>query len=359
MDKNEIALLRRLCNFKKERFGRQETELLEYATPEVLGQLFFNRMQGVAYGVLKGAEQLNKVNREFRNSLKTAYEQNIQKNKSFFKCVHYITDLLSKCTFKYALLKGAALCETYPAGYRTSNDIDILIDAADIPHIEEILYSAGFRQGYIRNGEFAAASRKMIIESRLMRGETVPFIKKISLPGMEFLEADINFSLDYKPGDGTLIKKMLEDTAPLSAGETKINTLSGEDFFIHLCMHLYKEATTFFWITLKRDMTLYKYCDIYMFLNQMGREETDKLFKRIAELGLEKICAFAILYTASFFTVNNDLAVKKAEEIFVDDRDFLHTVADPGQKRKLIYKNKNIAERFFLDDRTKNLMEVH
>lgn len=359
MDKNEINLLKRLCNFNKERFDRKDTELLEYATPEVLGQLFFNRMQGVAYGVLKNAEQLNKVNREFRNSLKTAYENSIQKNQSFFKCVNYITDLLSKCTCKYALLKGAALCKAYPAGYRTSNDIDILIDAADIPHIEEILYSAGFRQGYIRNGEFAAASRKMIIESRLTRGETVPFIKKISLPGMEYLEADINFSLDYKPGDGTLIQKMLEDTVIYDAGETKVNTLSGEDFFIHLCLHLYKEASTFSWITMKRDMTLYKYCDIYMLLNKMDRDETAMLFKRISELGLEKICAFAILYTASFFTVNNDLAVKKSEEILAGDSDFLHTVADPKQKRKLVYKNKNITERFFLNDREKNLTEVN
>lgn len=359
MDKNETDLLRRLCNFKKERFGRQETGLLEYATPEVLGHLFFNRMQGVAYGVLKNAGQLNKVNREFRNALKTAYENNIRKNQSFFKCVNYITDLFSKCTCKYALLKGAALCEAYPAGYRTSNDIDILIDAADIPHIEEILYSAGFRQGYIRNEEFVAASRKMIIESRLTRGETVPFIKKINLPGIEYLEADINFSLDYKPGDGTLIQKMLEDTVIYDAGEIKVNTLSGEDFFIHLCLHLYKEATTLFWVTMKRDMTLYKYCDIYMLLNQMGRDETSMLFKRISELGLEEICAFAILYTASFFAVNNDLAVKKSEEILADDSDFLHTVTDPKQKRKLVYNNKNITERFFLNDREKNLKEVN
>lgn len=359
MNINEIDLLRRLCNFKKERFDRQETGLLEYATPEVLGQLFFNRMQGVAYGVLKSAEQLNKVNREFRNSLKTAYEQNLQKNQSFFQCVNYITDLLSKCTCNYALLKGAVLCGAYPDGYRTSNDIDILIDAADIPHIEEILYSAGFRQGYIRNGEFAAASRKMIIESRLTRGETVPFIKKINLPGMEYLEIDINFSLDYKPGDGTLIQKMLENTGTYETGGTKVNTLCREDFFIHLCLHLYKEASTFSWITMKRDMTLYKYCDIYMLLHQMGRDETAALFKRISELGLEKICAFAILYTASFFTVNNGLAVKKAEEVFADNSDFLHTVADPGQKRKLVYKNKNITERFFLNEREKYLMEVN
>ena len=41
-----------------------DESLFEYATPEVLGYLFFNRMQGVAYGVLKKNKATNKKNRE-------------------------------------------------------------------------------------------------------------------------------------------------------------------------------------------------------------------------------------------------------------------------------------------------------
>ena len=43
-----------------------------------------------------------------------------------------------------------------------------------------------------------------------------------------------------------------------------VNILGDEDFFLHLCAHLYKEATTLPWIEMHRDMTLYKYCDIYI-----------------------------------------------------------------------------------------------
>ena len=82
MKEKEKQLFKALCKFKE---NDMDKELVEFATPSVLGHLFFNRMQGVAYDVLRKNDLLGKVNREFRNSLGAAYEQNIQKNKSFRK----------------------------------------------------------------------------------------------------------------------------------------------------------------------------------------------------------------------------------------------------------------------------------
>ena len=66
MEQKEIQLFKELCKFKSTSF---DETLLEHATAHVLGQLFFNRMQGVAYGTLCRFGLLGKVNREFRNSL--------------------------------------------------------------------------------------------------------------------------------------------------------------------------------------------------------------------------------------------------------------------------------------------------
>ena len=93
MKEKEKQLFKALCKFKS-RFS--DPTLLEFATPAVLGHLFFNRMQGVAYNVLKKNGFLGRVNREFRNSLGAAYDQNCQKNESFQKCI--------------GMLKGAYLC---------------------------------------------------------------------------------------------------------------------------------------------------------------------------------------------------------------------------------------------------------
>ena len=87
MRQKEKELFKSLCSFKEDTF---DESLLDAATPTVLGHLFFNRMQGVAYGTLKKYDLLGKVNREFRNSLKDAYNQNLEKNNSFFKCVFHV-----------------------------------------------------------------------------------------------------------------------------------------------------------------------------------------------------------------------------------------------------------------------------
>lgn len=355
MTKKEINLLKRLCSFKSTEF---DESLIDAATPTVLGHLFFNRMSAIAYGQLKEHKLLGKVNREFRNSLKCAYDQNVEKNKSFFSCVEYVGKVLSNCKCKYAMLKGAYLCKIYPEGYRTSNDIDILVHPRDIAIIGEALINADFKQGNIRNGKFVPATRKEVIESRIMRGETVPYIKEVNLPGMQFLEVDINFSLDYKPGDTKTLENMLERTIINEFKDFSVCTLSKEDFFVHLCCHLYKEATTLPWVEMKRDMTMYKYCDIYMILNDIGKNEADSIFKYAKKLGLAKECAFAVAQMSKLFDCENLYAITLSEDVLKTEPDFIHTVVAPKENKKYIFTEKDIFVRFIADDRKSMLREV-
>lgn len=355
MKEKEKELFQSLCSFREEEF---DETLLDAATPAVLGHLFFNRMQAIAYGTLKKHGLLSKVNREFRNSLQGAYNQNIEKNDSFFQCVQQVEETLSACVCKYAMLKGAYLCKAYPNGYRTSNDIDLLVHPKDVTEIGSALLVAGFKQGNIRNGNFEAATRKEIIQSKMMRGETVPYIKEINLPEMPFLEVDINFSLDYKPGDVTLLGEMMNNTQFVELGNFRVSTLRSDDFFVHLCSHLYKEATTLPWVEMMRDMTLYKYCDIYMLLNDANKEHIDFLFDRAKKLGMEKVCSFAILQMAELFKFKNLYAVEVAQKALNSDLDFIHVIISPKDKRELIFTERNIVERFFADDRKELLVEV-
>ena len=178
-----LELARPLCSNKE-----TLCELLpKAATPNVLGHLFFNRMAGCAYHSLKEKELLGTLNREFHNSLKNAYNQNIIHNQSFFACLHLLGKLLQGCQGKYALLKGALLCDTYPIGCRTSNDIDLLTAPEDVSLIGDALSAAGFVQGHLRNGTFVPATRREIVESKMMRGETVPYILKVDLPFLPYL----------------------------------------------------------------------------------------------------------------------------------------------------------------------------
>ena len=355
MKDKEKQLFKKLCNFKSNSFHQ---DLLQYATPVVLGHLFFNRMQGVAYGVLKNKGLLWKINREFRNALKSAYEQNSEKNKSFYVCVRYLNNILEQCRGKYAMLKGAVLCGSYPEGYRTSNDIDLLVLPEDVTEVGLALTQAGFQQGYIRNMEFVPATRNEIVESRMMRGETVPYIKEVNMPYMRYLEVDINFSLDYKNTNNSALKDILSRVTVRNVHGQDIPTLEKSDFFIHLCAHLYKEATTLPWIEMQRDMTLYKYCDLYMLLEEMLSSEIVAVFARAKELGMEKICSFAILQMAAFFDLSSQTAVFMAEDRLKEDPDFLHTIVSPRYAKQVRYKETDIFKRFFASSRKRLLEEV-
>lgn len=354
MNNQEKRLFKQLCSFQT---GKVTEDALTAATPSVLGQIFYNRMQGVAYGVLMQNELLGQTNREFRNSLKAAYEVNLEKNDSFFKCVDMVSDLLSNSHSPYALLKGAALCRLYPAGYRTSNDIDLLTLPEMVSEIGDHLEQAGFRQGNIRNDVFTPATRQEIIASKMLRGETVPYIKEINLPGMKYLELDINFSLDYKNGDTETLRNLLCSAAEKDFKGLRVRTLSEEDFFIHLCCHLYKEATTFPWVKMHRDMTLYKYADIYLLLSIMDDVLLGTVFERAKQMALEKECAFAVLQTAALFDVNNRNAIKTAETILQKDPLFLHRVFAPQEKKTFLYDDINIENRFYMERREDHLKE--
>lgn len=338
--------------------GKFDETLLRYASPYVLGQLFFNRMQGVAFEKLSKLNLLNKTNREFRNSLRSAYEKNVEKNESFYKCITIISHILSTLDVKAAMLKGAVLCSRYPKGCRTSNDIDLLVLSKDVTKVGNALLGVGFKQGNIINGNFVAASRKEIIESKMMRGETVPYIKEVNLPSMKYLEIDINFSLDYKNGDEYILIDIIEAVDWIDIDNIKIPTLSKEDFFIHLCAHLYKEATTFAWIKMKRDMTLYKYYDIYLLLKQLGKDELAIVLQRAKKLGLDKVCAYCIWEVIDFFELNDAYIRGLVEKILSSDSQFRYTVINPNENKILQYNTLDVTQRFFMENRIDDLIEV-
>lgn len=336
MNKGEKALFKALCSFKAEKF---DPDLLYYATPEVLGTLFINRMQGVAYGVLKKSGRFDGVSREFVNSLKLAAEENAERNRSYFKAVEYLTELVKESGCKAAFLKGAVLCAKYPEGYRTSNDVDLLVSPEDVTKLGKVLFENGFGQGYVKNGEFVAATRKEIISSKLNRGEVVPYIKEVSLPKLRYLEVDLNFSLDCRPDGGVALNKMLSARNGVFLAE--------DDFFIHLCLHLYKEATNLPWIKMKRDMTFYKYCDIYAFLCEMSDEKFYDVILRAKTLGVENETAFAVAQTEALFGLK-----KRSAEV---DMDFVYS---PSDSKTFGYAVSDVEKRFFAENRLSLLREV-
>ena len=109
---------------------------------------------------------------------------------------------------------------------------------------------------------------------------------------------------------------------------------------------------------MKRDMTMYKYGDIYLLLEEMSNQKINDVFERASGLGLDKICAFSIIQTAELFDVNNVYAIELANSKLNFDHEFLHQVIEPKEKKIFTYYEKDIRKRFFADNRKELLKEV-
>ena len=360
--KKENQLITELCKFldpDKERIRKLLDETENY--PVILGQLLYNRMGGVAYYTLKECRLLDAVPREFRNALKDSYNVGIEKASSFSVCLDQICEALHTADFDYALLKGAYLNSIYPEGLRTSNDVDILIERKNLSAICKLLKRCGYTQGNIRNGEFVPASRTEIVSSMMNRGETVPFIKEVDLPKLRFCEIDLNFSMDYKPTqDSEIMTDFLTDS--MCAGKPGMKILSKTDFLIHLCLHIYKEATVMAWVNMHRDMSLYKFCDIYVLLDKWLDENFAKnLITRIGKYELQKECWYAFIYTRALFGIRNSCFDRIISGIEPQNTGCLREVIDPGTNTIYEYRipdEISLEDWFFTIDRKRYLHET-
>lgn len=317
----------------------------------ILGQLLYNRVGGVSYYVLAETPLINRLNREFKNTLKTIYETNKMKNNSFKKALNYLNNILFEVQFPYALLKGSYLSQIYPIGLRTSNDIDILINFKNTTDISKILLKNGFMQGHIKNNDIIPATRLQIVSAQMNRGETVPFVKEVNYPYMKFLELDVNFSLDFKPEkDSSLVENMLENaTADIITNNGTLYTLAKDDFLIQLCTHLYKEATVYNWVEFGRDQGLYKYLNIYLMLNKF---ENIINFEKINKLGLQKECFYALNGVNKLFDMNISL-----DKINIIDINWLNEILNVANKKIYRY-DMNFIDWVFCAKRREMLYEI-
>ena len=66
----------------------------------------------------------------------------------------------------------------------------------------------------------------------------------------------------------SLLYAFLERGGVVTKKDIRIPSLSKEDFFLHLCAHLYKEATTLPWIEIQHSRILFfngdKRCPVYL-----------------------------------------------------------------------------------------------
>ena len=349
-EKNLLFTLSDPFNEKKIDLGRTEN------AEELFGQIVLNKMIGVAYDNI----ELHTLHGELRKALTILRNDYLYKSNLFKQHLKYLSTILDEYDKDYSLLKGSFLSTNiYECGQRISNDFDILIDSKDISSLQSLLISNGFTQGSISSSnEIIPATRREIIESRMNFGETIPFVKLLD---NEAMTIDINFSLDYKmASENSLISDFLGQAEYASFEDVHFKVLNPIDFIIHLSCHLYKEATTYDWVARRRDLMLYKFSDINVFIHKYAsREYFDKLITRIKQWNLEKECYYTFENSSIIYPHLKaiDGFEQMINSIKPDSLEFMKQIIYPREK-KLFEYDLTFTDWFFSNDRVSRLKEI-
>lgn len=277
--------------------------------PWILGQAMFHRVGGIIYYTLSENDLLENINREIKNSLKIIYEYQKIKNKIYFEDLIKINENIKNID-SFVYLKGSILnTAIFPNGTRYSNDYDILIQKSDIQKLDKPLKQNGFIQGKIKENTVIEATRKEILSSLYNRGETVPYVK---IDKSHNIEIDLNFSLECKTSQSDeLLKNMLANKVTYKIGKYEIASLNKTNFVIFLFLHLYKEAANIWWVNKDRDLSLYKFLDIEVMINDFEQEDINELCNKAKIFDIQKEIYFGVDKLIQISRNNKNLTLYK------------------------------------------------
>lgn len=174
------------------------------------------------------------------------------------------------------------------------------------------------------------------------------------------IEIDLNFSLDYKAKqENDILTYMLNDIIDFKINSGTVKTLCNEDFLIHLCLHLYKEAVVYDWVRMGRDLSLYKFLDIYLLIaNNNDKNLFLKLLQKIKAYGVEKECYYSLFFTSELFNISDEnQIIQIIKDIKPNDISYLDEVIFPSENRQFKF-SKGFMDRVFLSKRISLLQEI-
>jgi hypothetical protein len=295
---------------------------------EILYQGITHRTLNLMYYHLKNLGLTGKVEEEVLKVMKTQSKVYMLRNKTYFAEIKLIFDKLNESGIRVAILKGNFLAaKVYPAiETRTFNDLDFLIDVRDGDKIVKILEDLGYIQGEVDDatGEIIPSTRKQKMLQQLASNELQECLKKTDNPFTPMLQVDLNFDVLWKGNCPCVIDtpELLGRAIDVDIDGAKTYILNYEDFLVQLACHLYKEAVLLHWINDLRDLKIYKFADIMMFVEKFNSKiRWDELVAFCRRVKCEKIIYYAFYYVNLMYGQVIPEAVMEALE--PEDKAFL------------------------------------
>lgn len=115
---------------------------------------------------------------------------------------------------------------------------------------------------------------------------------------------------------------------------------------IHLCIHLYKEASNAQWVYLNQDINLIKFCDVreyVLYLSESAMWDADRIIERAEQLNAGQALFYTFYYL--YYLYGDSFAKQVLQRLDREDEEILNQYTS-DQKSKDTWK-KDFKSRFF------------
>jgi hypothetical protein len=229
-----------------------------------------------------------------------------------------LRDAFTAARVQTLVRKGMYLAwEVYPDPFwRYMSDLDFLVPRGELGRAKEVMHGLGYRQGALSADDRTVTPITREVEAFwLLNTSSVPaFIRPTSEPSVRAFQVDLRHHI-LEPSMGNLFD-MAEwyergREVPLLGAPTRLP--SREDFFVDLCVHLYREAVTLTTVQASRDLSLRKFVDVAEVLaTPHAAPDPAVLVERVRGYGLTAAVYFTLAHTESLLPGSVDVNLLRA-----------------------------------------------
>jgi hypothetical protein len=312
--------------------GQKFQEILEKPLnwSEVMFQLVTHRSLNMFYYNLRQFDRVGQLEKELQRLLDTQWFVYGERNRYYLTKLSEILREFEKYNLVVPILKGNLLASTvYPAlEARIFNDLDLLMKIEDVGPVTKALEGIGYIQGHYDEEKktIVEATRKEKMLQQMASHELQEFQKLGDSAFAKLIQADVNHDILWKGNCPYKIptKDLIDRAIAIQINDAKGYMLDYIDNIIQLSCHLYKEATLMMWISDLRDLKIYKFADLHMYIRKFFSQiDWDQLIERVRGYGIEKIVYYNFHYIELMFgelvpqTVLNSL--RPADLTYLDE----------------------------------------
>lgn len=279
-----------------------------------------------------------------------------ERNNILLKELDTIIQYMNSKNIPCIPLKGAYLIPNIyrDFGIRTMNDIDFMINHSNVSIVRAAMNELGYIEGEYEkdSNKIIAIKREKKIFWNMKMNNLFPFKKISDSDYVKISEFDFCFSLDFDL-NYEIVDNMISRVKPQRANSSKY--LCDSDFFIHLCCHLYKEATNAMWVMIEKDLNLIKFCDIREFvLHNMNSESIDEAIEIAKKYRLEKAVYYTLFYLNQIYSDGYELEAMK--NLNISDDSFIYTYGAKDFGENVTWK-KSFWQRIFSNNNRDELTD--